>query len=72
MNIVFKALNPGCCFSVEIAENGETVGRGVWCSASHRLAIDGEIVGWAETQEELVANLRRARVVTWEWSLETA
>ncbi len=50
-----------CCF--DIRSNGEHIG--VWCPKSHRVVIDGEIVGFAKTKEEVLGGLAIRDVPAW-------
>lgn len=50
-----------CCFNIKA--HGEHIG--VWCPASHRVVIDGDVVGFAWSKEEVLDGLELQDVKAW-------
>lgn len=50
-----------CCFKIKF--NGEYIG--VWCPASHRVAVDGDVIGFARTKDEVLDGLELQDVKAW-------
>lgn len=53
-----------CCYMVSIKKDGEQVESGIWCPVSKRLAIDGELIGLFNSEEEIKKFLKPIPVTT--------
>ena len=64
---VIASLEPfdECCWRLSIAKGGKEIESGIWCPNSHRLVIDGNVVGFASTKEEVLEQLKPSRITRW-------
>jgi hypothetical protein len=54
-----------CCKRFIVSKSGAELATGIWCPKSFRVVIDGGIVGFCTTEEELKATLRQEPKLVW-------